>query len=286
MQEESKTSDPDETISLSPENQRAGVKPSGKAQFLSIKAQSESNRGGLGSFSDDKDNDNDNENDTADAGYGKDNDKVESRGTEVVASFNDRKPGSPGSAIASGREMKVLGGEISGSAIAQIANKRYQQVASGESQQEEQEEEEEGKANLDSSVLTKSSVVSSFVVTDGDGRVDSGNHSGVSESEGESAVSSGGGGKVMEVGREESPTSAGNVGDATQSVKEDNTAPPEKTESKVEEEMDAVVAAASKAVAPTSPSLEKWDSVDIIGDLVDQVEIVRFSLGLWQKHIV
>ena len=83
---------------------------------------------------------------------------------------------------------------------------------------------------------------------------------------------------------EESPTSAGNVGDATQSVKEDNTAPPEKTESKVEGEMDAVVAAASKA--PTSPSLEKWDSVDIIGDLVDQVEIGRFSLGLWQKHIV
>ena len=134
-------------------------------------------------------------------------------------------------------------------------------------------------------MLTKSSVVSSFVVTDGDGRVDSGNHSGVSESEGESAVSSGGGGKVMEVA-EESPTSAGNVGDATQSVKEDNTAPPEKTESKVEEEMDVVVAAASKAVAPTSPSLEKWDSVDIIGDLVDQVEIVRFSLGLWQKHSV
>ena len=280
MQEESKTSDPDETISLSPENQRAGVKPSGKAQFLSIKAQSESTGGGLGSFSDV----NDNENDTGDAGYGKDNDKVESRGTEVVASFNDRKPGSPGSAIASGREMKVLGGEISGSAIAQIANKRHQQVASGESQQEEQEEKEE-KFNFDSSVLTKSSVVSSFVVTDGDGRVDSGNHSGVSESEGESAVSSGGGGKVMEVGREESPTSAGNVGDATQSVKED-TAPPEKTESKVEGEMDVVVAAASKAVAPTSPSLEKWDSVDIIGDLVDQVEIVRFSLGLWQKHIV
>ena len=139
---------------------------------------------------------------------------------------------------------------------------------------------------MDSSVLTKSSVVSSFVVTDGDGRVDSGNHSGVSESEGESAVSSGGGGKVMEVGREESPTSAGNVGDATQSVKEDNTAPLENTESKVEGEMDAVVAAASKAVAPTSPSLEKWDSVDIIGDLVDQVEIVRFSLALWQKHIV
>ena len=89
----------------------------------------------------------------------------------------------------------------------------------------------------------------------------------------------------MEVGSEESPTSAGNVGDATQSAKED-AAPPEKTESKVEEEMDAVVAAASKAVDPTSPSLEKWDSVDIIGDLVDQVEIVRFSLGLWQKHIV
>ena len=226
----------------------------------------------------DNDNNNDNENDTGDAGYGKDKDKVESRGTEVVGSFNDRKPGSPGSAIASGREMKVLGGEISGSAIAQIANKRRQQVASGESQQEEQEEEEEGKANLDSSVLTKSSVVSSFVVTDGDGRVDSGNHSGVSESEGESAVSSGGGGKVMEVGREESPTSAGNVGDATQSVKEDK-APPEKTESKVEEEMDAVVAAASKAVAPTSPSLEKWDSVDIIGDLVDQVEILFGALA-------
>ena len=141
VQEESQTSDPGETISLSPENQRAGVKPSGKAQFLSIKAQSESTGGGLGSFSDDIDNDNDNENDTGDAGYGKDNDKVENRGTEVVASFNDRKPGSPGSAIASGREMKVLGGEISGSAIAQIANKRRQQVASGESQQEEQEEE-------------------------------------------------------------------------------------------------------------------------------------------------
>ena len=42
VQEESKTSDPDETISLSPENQRAGVKPSGRAQFLSIKVQSES----------------------------------------------------------------------------------------------------------------------------------------------------------------------------------------------------------------------------------------------------
>merc|ERR1712012_524553 len=57
---------------------------------------------------------------------------------------------------------------------------------------------------------------------------------------------------------------------------------------KVEEEMDAVVAAASKAVDPTSPSLEKWDSVDIIGDLVDQEnrEIAKRQAELYTQRPV
>lgn len=49
-----------------------------------------------------------------------------------------------------------------------------------------------------------------------------------------------------------------------------------------------VVAAASKAVAPTSPSLEKWDSVDIIGDLVDQEnrEIAKRQAELYTQRPV
>ena len=49
---------------------------------------------------------------------------------------------------------------------------------------------------------------------------------------------------------------------------------------KLKQEMDAVVAETIPVVASSSsPSLEKWDSFDIIGDLVDQVELLPKCCG-------
>ena len=198
---------------------------------------------------------------------------------------------------APGREMKVQGGEILESANAQIGNLHHQ-VASGE--EVEEKEEEEGQLDGDvaePSVLT--TAANGFVVTDV-GRVDSGNHSGVSEPSGGESVS---GGKAMEGEGPTSPAAADaeNVSDATEPVKgsasageeavpaedadekklveekgekaaEEDAAGEKLTDEKVRE-MDAVVTEMIP-VASSSPSLEKWDSFDIIGDLVDQVELL------------
>ena len=43
--------------------------------------------------------------------------------------------------------------------------------------------------------------------------------------------------------------------------------------------MDAVVTETIAVASSSSPSLEKWDSFDIIGDLVDQVELLPKCCG-------
>ena len=130
-----------------------------------------------------------------------------------------------------------------------------------------------------------------FVVTDG-GRVDSGNHSGVSEG------GSSSGGKAME--EKGTTPGAGNVSDATEPVEggasseeeararaaeENKTGGENGVVKKIAEEkaraMDAVnVMTDAIPVASSSPSLEKWDSFDIIGDLVDQVALLWKFLNI------
>ena len=183
-----------------------------------------------------------------------------------------------GSVAAPGREMKVQGGEILESANAQTG-KAANQLASQEL------EVDEGKER-DVAELSVLRLTTAFVVTDG-GRVDSGNHSGVSEG------GSSSGGKAME--EEGTTPGAGNVSDATEPVEggasseeeararaaeENKTGGENGVVKKIAEEkaraMDAVnVMTDAIPVASSSPSLEKWDSFDIIGDLVDQVGLNR-----------
>ena len=66
---------------------------------------------------------------------------------------------------------------------------------------------------------------------------------------------------------------------AKKAAEEDELAKKLADEEKLRQEMDAVVTETIAVASSSSPSLEKWDSFDIIGDLVDQVELLPKCCG-------
>ena len=72
---------------------------------------------------------------------------------------------------------------------------------------------------------------------------------------------------------------------AKKAAEEDELAKKLADEEKLRQEMDAVVTE-TIPVASSSPSLEKWDSFDIIADLVDQVDLLNANVENMFSHVL